>query len=148
VTCSYPDLVAETGRRSAVDQVRLVRERIRSRRSTRIVYRIVVGLLGIALTVGGLLLVPLPGPGWLIVFAGLALLATEFEPARRLLDFGRRQVAAWTAWLGRQGVVVRGAVLLGTAGCVVAALYAVALVVGLPGWVPAGLVSRVPGLDQ
>jgi uncharacterized protein (TIGR02611 family) len=140
--------VVETGRRSAVDQVRLVRERIRSRRPTRIVYRIVVGLLGVALTVGGLLLVPLPGPGWLIVFAGLALLATEFEPARRLLDFARRQLATWTAWLGRQGVVVRGVVLLGTAGCVVAALYAVALVVGLPGWVPAGLVSHVPGLDQ
>jgi len=107
-----------------------------------------VGLLGVALTVGGLLLVPLPGPGWLIVFAGLALLATEFEPARRLLQFGRRQLSAWTAWLGRQGLMVRGAVLLGTAGCVVAALYAVALVVGLPGWVPDGLVARVPGLDQ
>jgi hypothetical protein len=57
-------------------------------------------------------------------------------------------VAAWTGWLGRQGLVVRGAVVLGTAGCVVAAVYVVALVVGLPGWVPAGLVARVPGLDQ
>jgi uncharacterized protein (TIGR02611 family) len=140
--------VVESGRRSVVDRVRFLRERIRSRRPTRIVYRIVVGLLGVALTVGGLLLVPLPGPGWLIVFAGLALLATEFEPARRLLEFGRRQLAAWSAWLGRQGLVIRGAVVLGTAGCVVAALYAVALVIGLPGWVPHGLLARVPGLDQ
>jgi uncharacterized protein (TIGR02611 family) len=140
--------VVETGRRSAVDRVRLVRERIRSRRSTRIVYRIVVGLLGVALTVGGLVLVPLPGPGWLIVFAGLALLATEFDPARRALDFGRRPLSAWTAWLGRQGLVVRGVVLLGTFGCVVAALYVMALVVGVPGWVPDGLVTRVPGLDE
>jgi uncharacterized protein (TIGR02611 family) len=140
--------VVETRRRSALDRVRLVRERIRSRRSTRIVYRIVVGLLGVALTVGGLLLVPLPGPGWLIVFAGLALLATEFDPARRALDFGRRQLSAWTAWLGRQGLVVRGVVLLGTFGCVVAALYVMALVVGVPGWVPDGLVTRVPGLDE
>jgi uncharacterized protein (TIGR02611 family) len=140
--------VVETGRRSAVDRVRVVRERIRSRRSTRIVYRIVVGLLGVALTVGGLLLVPLPGPGWLIVFGGLAVLATEFDPARRALDFGRRQLSAWTAWLGRQSLAVRGVVLLGTLSCVVAALYVVALVMGVPGWVPDGLVARVPGLQQ
>jgi uncharacterized protein (TIGR02611 family) len=140
--------VVETGRRSAVDRVRVVRERIRSRRSTRIVYRIVVGLLGVALTVGGLLLVPLPGPGWLIVFGGLAVLATEFDPARHVLDFGRRQLSAWTAWLGRQSLAVRGVVLLGTLSCVVAALYVVALVMGVPGWVPDGLVARVPGLQQ
>jgi uncharacterized protein (TIGR02611 family) len=140
--------VTETGRGGAVDRVRVVRDRIRSRRSSRIVYRFVVGLLGVALTLGGLLLVPLPGPGWLIVFAGLAVLATEFEPARRVLDFGRRRLAAWTAWLGRQGLAVRGAVLLGTAGCVIAALYAVALVIGVPGWMPHGVVARVPGLSQ
>jgi uncharacterized protein (TIGR02611 family) len=129
-----------------VDRVRVVRERIRSRRATRIVYRFVVGLLGVALTVGGLLLVPLPGPGWLIVFAGLALLATEFERARRLLEFGRRRLAAWTAWLGRQGLAMRTAVVLGTVACVAGALYAVALVAGVPGWVPDELVAWMPGL--
>jgi uncharacterized protein (TIGR02611 family) len=139
--------VVEIGRRSVVDRVRVVRDRIRSRPSTRIAYRFVVGLLGVALTVGGLLLVPLPGPGWLIVFAGLALLATEFEPAQRLLEFGRRQLTAWTLWLGRQGAAVRAAVLLGTAACVLGALYLVALVFGVPSWVPGGLVARVPGLD-
>ena len=110
-------------------------------------YRFVVGLLGVALTVGGLLLVPLPGPGWLIVFAGLAVLATEFEPARRLLDFGRRRLTAWTVWLGRQGLLVRSGVVLGTVACVALALYGVALVAGVPGWVPDGLVSHLPGLD-
>jgi uncharacterized protein (TIGR02611 family) len=95
-----------------------------------------VGLLGVALTLGGLLLVPLPGPGWLVVFGGLALLATEFEPARRLLAFGRRTLQAWTSWLGRQGLVVRTGVLLGTGGCVLATLYVMALVVGVPSWVP------------
>jgi uncharacterized protein (TIGR02611 family) len=140
--------VVETGGGSAADRVRVVRERIRSRRSTRIVYRIVIGLLGVALTVAGLLLVPLPGPGWLVVFAGLALLATEFAWARRVLELCRRQLAAWTAWLGRQGAAVRAAVVLGTAGCVVVALYAVALVVGVPEWVPDGLLARLPGLGD
>jgi len=126
VSCSYPDLVVETRRRSAVDRVRLVRERIRSRRSTRIVYRIVVGLLGVALTVGGLLLVPLPGPGWLVIFAGLGILATEYEWARRLLGWVRDQVRRWTAWIAARPMWVRvvGAVvsLALLAGAVVLAL--------------------------
>jgi len=50
-------------------------------------YRIVVGLLGGAIVVLGIILIPLPGPGWLIVFAGLALLATEFVWAERLLGY-------------------------------------------------------------
>src|SRR3954469_13266757 len=105
----------EQPRHRTVDHVRIVRERIRSHRTGRAVYRFVVGLLGVALTLGGLLLVPLPGPGWLIVFGGLALLATECEAAGRLLGLGRRGLTRWTAWLGRQGVAVRGAVVLGTA---------------------------------
>ena len=55
-------------------------------------YRIVVGLLGGAIVVLGIILIPLPGPGWLIVFAGLALLATEFVWAERLLRYGRRRL--------------------------------------------------------
>ena len=106
-----------------------------------------MGLLGVALTLGGLLLVPLPGPGWLIVFAGLALLATEFEPARRLLEFGRRRLEAWTAWLVRQGLFVRAVVVMATAACVVGAVYLVALVLGVPGWAP-DVVTRLPGLDH
>ena len=48
------------------------------------IYRFSVGVIGGALTVVGLLLVPLPGPGWLVVFLGLAVLGTEFRWARRL----------------------------------------------------------------
>lgn len=49
-----------------------------------------------------LVLVPLPGPGWAIVILGLAILASEFEPARRVLEFVRDQVRSWTAWIARQ----------------------------------------------
>ena len=45
--------------------------------------RIVVGFTLLAL--GGIALV-LPGPGWLTIALGLALLASEFVWARRLLD--------------------------------------------------------------
>lgn len=50
-------------------------------------YRAGVATVGVAMVIGGLILVPLPGPGWLIVFLGLAVLGTEFHWARR--------VAAW-----------------------------------------------------
>ena len=45
--------------------------------------RLVVLLGGGALLVAGLALLVLPGPGLPLIFAGLALLGTEFEVARR-----------------------------------------------------------------
>jgi uncharacterized protein (TIGR02611 family) len=131
-----------------MDHVRVLRERIRARRASRAVYRFVVALLGVAITFGGLLLVPLPGPGWLVVFAGLALLATEFEPARRVLDFGRRTLRRWTTWLGRRGFGVRLGVGLGTLACVAGALWGAAAVAGVPSWVPDGVVPPLPGLKR
>lgn len=99
-------------------------------------YRIVVGLVGAAVVALGIVLIPLPGPGWLIVFAGLAILATEFVWAERLLGFARRRVYGWTAWVTEQSLAVRA--LIGLVGLAfvagAAALYLA--VYGLPGWVP------------
>jgi uncharacterized protein (TIGR02611 family) len=131
-----------------MDHVRVLRERIRSRRASRAVYRFVVALLGVAITFGGLLLVPLPGPGWLIVLAGLALLASEFDPARRLLEFARRTLRAWTAWLRRQGVAVRAGIGVGTLTCVAAGFWGAAVVAGVPSWVPDVVVPPLPGLHK
>ena len=47
-------------------------------RGLGVAYRVAVAILGFAIIVTGLALIPLPGPGWLIVFAGLAVLSTEF----------------------------------------------------------------------
>jgi uncharacterized protein (TIGR02611 family) len=63
------------------------------------IYRSAVGALGGAFVVGGLLLVPLPGPGWLIVLVGLAILASEFTWAERLQHFVRRKLTSWRAWV-------------------------------------------------
>ena len=41
-------------------------------------------ILGFSIIGVGIILLPLPGPGWLIIFAGFAILATEFEFAERL----------------------------------------------------------------
>ncbi|MEU7884972.1 TIGR02611 family protein [Microbispora bryophytorum] len=69
--------------------------------------RIVIGVIGTALVVAGLIMVPFPGPGWLVVFAGLAVLATEFSWASRLLEFAKARVRAATDWLKRQNWFVR-----------------------------------------
>jgi len=41
---------------------------------------------GFLLLVAGIVMIALPGPGWLTIAAGLAILAGEFLWARRLLD--------------------------------------------------------------
>lgn len=83
-------------------------------------YRVGVGIVGGLVLVAGVLMIPYPGPGWLVVFAGLAILATEFAWAGRLLRFAKRYYDAWVEWLKRQHVVVKALVLAAT-GLVVAA---------------------------
>ncbi|MGW0803244.1 TIGR02611 family protein [Nonomuraea sp. NPDC002799] len=87
---------------------------IRSTRTGALTLKIVIGLLGTVMVVGGLVMVPFPGPGWLVVFAGLAVLATEFHWAHRVLEFGKRTLHTWTQWYKRQGWTVRIIVLVVT----------------------------------
>ena len=53
--------------------------------------RIAVTIVGFAVLILGIVLIPLPGPGWAIVFGGLAILATEYVWAQRLLNFAKRK---------------------------------------------------------
>ena len=55
-------------------------------------YRVGVGVVGGLIVALGIVTIPLPGPGWLTVIAGLFVLATEFAWAERLLEFTRRHV--------------------------------------------------------
>ena len=48
--------------------------------------RIVKIVVGFTLLLIGIVLLVLPGPGWLTIFLGLALLAAEFAWAKRLLE--------------------------------------------------------------
>ena len=49
---------------------------------------------GVALLLGGVAMLVLPGPGLLVIVAGLALLAREFVWARRALDYTKTKAAA------------------------------------------------------
>jgi uncharacterized protein (TIGR02611 family) len=121
--------------RERFGRLRRWRARVRAHRLLGPAYRGAVGVIGTAIILLGLILVPAPGPGWLIVFAGLAVLATEFPRARRLLDFGRRTLAAWTRWLTRQPWWVRAAVGIGCLAIVAAVALASLALLGTPSWI-------------
>lgn len=58
---------------------------IRSHAVLNTTWRIVVFVVGVTVILGGLIMLVTPGPGWLGIIAGFALLATEFGWARRAL---------------------------------------------------------------
>ena len=105
-------------------------------RTLNLVYRVAVGVVGAAVVLLGIALIPLPGPGWLIVFGGLALLSTEFAWAGRLLDFARSKVRGWTDWVTRQSLLVRTAIGLASLLAVGAAVWLYVATQGVPGWLP------------
>jgi uncharacterized protein (TIGR02611 family) len=73
--------------------------------------RTVIGIVGGLVVVIGIIAIPYPGPGWLIVFTGLAILATEFEWAQRILDKAKGEYDKWQDWLKRQPMTIRLLVL-------------------------------------
>lgn len=54
--------------------------------------RLVKGVIGVTLIIFGIVLLFLPGPALVVIPAGLAILATEFAWARRLLKKAERQL--------------------------------------------------------
>jgi uncharacterized protein (TIGR02611 family) len=58
--------------------------------------RIAVTVVGFALIALGLVLLVLPGPGILVVLAGLAVLATQYAWARSALDEVKRRTSGAT----------------------------------------------------
>ena len=112
------------------------RDRLRERRISDFVYRIAVAVIGLAVLAVGIVAIPYPGPGWAIVFAGLAILATEFDIAKRVLKWIRVRYDAVMAWFGRQHIAVKGLGALFTVAVVVATLW----LLGAVGWT-AGLVG-------
>jgi uncharacterized protein (TIGR02611 family) len=55
--------------------------------------RVLVSVVGFGLIAVGLVLLVVPGPGVLLLGAGLAVLASEYVWAQRALNYARRQVA-------------------------------------------------------
>ena len=54
-----------------------------------LIKRILVGFVGGLVTLIGVVALVAPGPGWLIIFTGLGILASEFAWAARVLTSAR-----------------------------------------------------------
>lgn len=69
--------------------------------------KVVIAIIGVIVILLGLIMVPYPGPGWLVVFAGLAILASEFDFAQEILTLGKNKYQAWQDWVNKQGLAVQ-----------------------------------------
>lgn len=65
-----------------------------------IIKRVLVGIVGGLVTLIGVVALVAPGPGWLIIFTGLGILATEFAWAARALAHAKG-IASRTASAAR-----------------------------------------------
>lgn len=66
--------------------IRRLRERKERHRQRGRLYRISFAAIGIMMILLGVILIPLPGPGWLIVALGVGMLALEFDRMESLLE--------------------------------------------------------------
>ena len=89
-------------------------------------YRVAFMVLAFVVLLGGIALIPLPGPGWAIVFVGLGMLALEFKWAEKLMEkvldrLEGAKEAAENASPAQKAIGV-AATVLGIAACVAAAI--------------------------
>lgn len=91
--------------------------------------RVATAVIGGLLTVIGVILLVLPGPGFVVIAAGLAVLAREFTWAKRPLDYALRRAREGMDQVARSWWF---AALDALAGLALIAVAVVDLVVGLP----------------
>jgi uncharacterized protein (TIGR02611 family) len=65
---------------------------IQRSRALHLSWQVGVFLVGLAVVVIGIIMLPLPGPGWLVIFAGMAIWGTEFVWAQLVLRWTKRKV--------------------------------------------------------
>jgi uncharacterized protein (TIGR02611 family) len=109
--------------RGLLDRLHEHRERHRRR---PLAARVGVALAGFLVVLGGILLIPLPGPGVLVIAVGLFLLALEFAWAERALhravdQLERTAEAATSASPARKALVI-AALVVGVAAAVAIAI--------------------------
>lgn len=55
--------------------------------------KIVIAVIGTTVILAGVAMLVLPGPGWLTIFGGLAILATEFAWAKWMLKYAKKRMS-------------------------------------------------------
>jgi hypothetical protein len=123
------------------------RRRIRANPHQLRVYRAIVATIGLLLILLGLATGWLPGPGGIpLVLAGLAVWASEFHWAHRLMLRLKHALHVFRGWSRRKQAVFW---LLFLAGCGLLG-WALLAVVGPPAWIPLEVdrvLAVLPGVD-
>ncbi|MGW0604630.1 TIGR02611 family protein [Streptomyces sp. NPDC002640] len=65
---------------------------IRRSRALHLSWQVGVFLVGLAVIAAGVVMLVVPGPGWVVIFAGMAIWATEFVWAQLVLRWTKRKV--------------------------------------------------------
>jgi uncharacterized protein (TIGR02611 family) len=85
--------------------------------------KISIAIVGGIVLLAGIIMIPYPGPGWAVVFVGLGILSTEFEWARRVLEYAKHKYELWAKWVKRQNVFIKSLIWLATALVVVVTIW-------------------------
>ena len=93
---------------------------IKARRALHVSWQVGVFIVGLAVVVAGVIMLPLPGPGWLVIFGGMAIWATEFVWAQLVLRWTKRKVTE-AAQRALDPRVRRRNIILTTVGLVIIA---------------------------
>ncbi|MER5177826.1 TIGR02611 family protein [Streptomyces sp. NPDC002896] len=96
-------------------------EFIKARRALHLSWQVGVFVVGLAVVVAGVVMLPLPGPGWLVIFGGMAVWATEFVWAQLVLRWTKRKVTE-AAQRALDPSVRRRNIILTTVGLVIIAV--------------------------
>jgi uncharacterized protein (TIGR02611 family) len=91
---------------------------IKRSRVLHLSWQVAVFLVGLAVVAGGVILLPLPGPGWVVIFGGMAIWATEFVWAQLVLRWTKRKVTQ-AAHRALDPQVRRRNIILTTVGLVI-----------------------------
>ncbi len=64
---------------------------VQASRPLHLSWRVVIFVVGLAIVTSGVVMLLLPGPGWLVIFGGMAVWATEFVWAQHVLRWTKRK---------------------------------------------------------
>ncbi|MEU3314618.1 TIGR02611 family protein [Streptomyces sp. NPDC048387] len=92
---------------------------IKANRSLHLSWQVGVFVVGLLVIGAGIAMLVLPGPGWVAIFAGLAIWATEFAWAHLVLRWTKRKVTE-AAQKALDPKVRRRNIILTTVGLVIA----------------------------
>ncbi|MCX5080484.1 TIGR02611 family protein [Streptomyces sp. NBC_00401] len=100
-------------------------EFIKVRRALHLSWQVGVFVVGLAVVVAGVIMLPLPGPGWLVIFGGMAIWATEFVWAQLVLRWTKRKVTEATQRALDPAVRRRNIILTSVGVVIIAVLVAI-----------------------